>query len=351
MRTKGKTPLFRVRILGRLATVGLLAVQTIAGGGGCGRASITFALGGDDGTIREKVVMEEGTGVEGVKVALIDVRGLIVDDRRSALLSDGVNPVDDLTAKLEKAARDGEVRAVVLRINSPGGGVAASETMYSEVRRFREKTGKPVVVSMGEVAASGGYYLALAGDEVFAQPTTITGSIGVIVPTVNISGALNRWGVVSRSVKSGANKDLANPLEPMRDGQYAVLQGMVDEFYAAFRGLVVERRTGKGLESSRIDELTDGRVVTGAEAHRAGLVDHLGGVREALARAAELAGAKRARLVKYYGGSESPPRSAYALAEPGAAEINLLKVEVPELLLGVPASAGGYYYLWAPGAP
>lgn len=333
----------------------LLAVITLAASHGCGRASITFALGGDDGTLVEKTVIDEHGGA---KVALIDVRGLIVDSPRSAWLGESTNPVDDLVARLEKAADDREVRAVLLRINSPGGGVAASETMYREVRRFREKTGKPVVISMGEVAASGGYYLALAGDEIFAQPTTITGSIGVIIPSINFSGALNRWGIESRAIKSGRNKDLGNPLEPRQESHTAVLQLLVDDFYASFRALVIERRSPRGLAATEIDSLTDGRVFSGAEAARLGLVDQTGDLRAAFDHARTLAGLDHARLVKYYSRSSgNTPRTAYALADDsvassarasGPGDVNLLKLELGESLLGVPGAGGGAYYLWAP---
>jgi protease-4 len=321
---------------------------------GCGRPSVTFALGADNGNLCEKTVID-GRGT--AKVAEIDVRGLIVDSPRSGWLGDSSNPVDDLVARLEKASKDPQVRAVLLRINSPGGGVAASETMYREVRRFRETTGKPVVVSMSEVAASGGYYLSLAGDESFAQPTTITGSIGVIMPTFNFSGAMNRWGIMSRSIKSADNKDLANPFEPIRDSQYAVLQGLVDEFYGEFKSVVVARRGNRGLDMSRLPELTDGRVVTGVEAVKAGLVDHEGGLREAFERAKQLAGAQGASLIKYHSETVGAPRSAYAAAEnpspreSGSGDINLLKLDVGESMLGLPRAGGGFYYLWAPGLP
>ena len=298
----------------------------------------------------------------GSKVALIDVRGLIADRTRSSFLSPGSNPVDELAARLEKAQKDADVKAVILRINSPGGTVSASDTMYREVRRFREKTGKPVVVSMSELAASGGYYLSLSGDEIFAQPTTITGSIGVIIPSINISEGLKKIGVVSRSIKSGVNKDLANPLEPMREGQYAVLQGMVDEFYARFKGLVVERRgrpqasesaaseSRHWLDMSRLADLTDGRVVTGAEAVKAGLADREGDLRDAFERAKTLAGMSGGRLVKYHTDGDRP-RSAYAEEEVsprmGVGDTNLVKVEMGNLGLG---ELGGMpYYLWMPG--
>jgi protease-4 len=325
--------------------------------------SVTFTLGPREGALRETVV--DGDAGSGAKVALIDVRGVILDTARPGLLSGGTSAVDEVVSRLKKAERDPAVKAVVLRINSPGGSVTASDTVYEEVRRFREASGKPVVASLGEVAASGGYYVALAADEVVAQPTSITGSIGVIMPTINVSEGMKKIGIVSRSVKSGPNKDLANPMEPMRDSQYALLQGMVDEFYGRFRGLVVERRGSEGgaaasgrgrrLAAERVDELTDGRVVTGAEAVRAGLADREGNLREAFGRAMALAGVPRARLVKYHSEGESP-RSPYAAearapggeGAAGAVDVSLLRVDL---------GGGGWewlppgqaYYVWSVG--
>lgn len=342
-----------------IAGILLLSAIVVSGLGGCGRASITFALGAADDKLYETTVIDEGGEA---KVALIDVRGLIVDDRKSGFLSSGSNPVDDLVASLEKAAKDPQVRAVVLRINSPGGGVAASETMYTELRRFRETSGKPVVAAMGEVAASGGYYIALAGDELMAQPSTITGSIGVIVPTINVSAGMNRIGIVARSVKSGANKDLANPLEPIREDQYAVLQHMVDQFYAEFRGMVLSHRVPRGFDAARADELLDGRVFTGSEAAALKLVDRTGGLREAFERARVLAKLEQARLVKYHGEGERP-RSLYAQTslsgvEPphssssGGIEMNLVQINGVDGLLGLTSGMGARpYYLWAPSLP
>lgn len=322
-----------------------LLLALACGLAGCSPASITFSLGPTDEPLQETTVFEDGGGA---KVAQIDIRGLIADEERSALFGNGANPVDELVSRLEKASQDREVRAVVLRINSPGGTVAASESMYREVRRFRETTGKPVVASMGEVAASGGYYLAMAGDEVIAQSTTITGSIGVIIPTVNFSDGLSRIGIHARSVKSGRNKDLANPLEPMRDEQYAVLQHMVDQFYAEFRGLVIERRAAAHHDlASQADELMDGRVFTGKEAAQLGLVDGTGDVRDAYERAKSLAGLQNARLVKYHSEGRRP-RSAYAEAGPTPAgtDLNLVKIQGLDSLIGM--AGGRAFYLWMP---
>lgn len=373
----------RIRCAPARSALVFIALSLAACLGGCGRASITFTLNPQPLRLEETTVMGDPGAAS--KVALVDVRGVIVDARQRGLLTPASNPVDELVARLEKARHDPAVKAVVLRVNSPGGSVTASDIMYREVRRFRTETGKPVVVSMGEIAASGGYYLALAGDAIVAQPTTITGSVGVIIPTVNFSQGLNRIGIVSRSIKSGENKDLANPLEPMREGQYAVLQHMVDDFYARFRSLVLSRRAVVGepgdarvetapqwLESlhprreqvnqaratlaSRANELLDGRVVSGEEAAALGLVDAAGDLRDAFELAVNsVPGGGKCRLVKYHDEGDSV-RSAYAMSgdalsaespgQAGGQEINLIQLRMGgEGLPGV-ATGGPAWYLW-----
>jgi len=321
----------------------------------CTPYSVTFTFGADDGRLVETAVINEPSS--GGRIALIDVRGLISESSPRTLFSAGASPVDELVARLARAEADPDIKAVILRINSPGGTVSASDTMYREVRRFASISKKPVIASLGEVAASGGYYLALAADEIIAQPTTITASIGVIMPTMNFSEGLNRIGIYSRSIKSGANKDLANPLEPMRDAQYVVLQGMVDEFYGRFRGLVVERRP---TLNAPIEQVADGRIVTGAEAVRVGLADSEGDIREAFDSAKRRAGLKAATLVKLHSPIAQVPRTPYASTDirPSAAhgapdagtDINLLQLNLSgsESLSGSGASV---YYLWMPAIP
>ncbi len=323
---------------------------------GCSPVTVSFTLFADNGRLHEAAVESDPGGSQG-KVLMIDIRGLIADREDSGLLSSGPNPVDELAAELRKAAEDKSVHAVILRINSPGGTVAASDMMYREVRRYAASTGRPVIASLGEIAASGGYYLALSADRIVAEPASITGSIGVIIPTVNVSEGLNRIGIRSRSITSRPNKDLANPLEPMREEHYAVLQALVDEFYERFRGLVVERRgpahsgswgDAKLLDTSRVDTLTDGRVVTGVRAAEAGLVDQTGGIRDAFELAKRMAGLTRGTLVKYYREDSAAPRSAYArsdVAAPGG-EINLLQLRLPGSTFGM--EGAGAYYLWIP---
>lgn len=309
----------------------------------------------DNGELVARTVLDDPGSSDGT-VAMIDVRGLISDVRMPGLLGSSPSPVDQLVARLNAAEKDSSVRAIILRINSPGGTVTGSDIMFHEVRRFAETTKKPVVASLGEVAASGGYYLACAADKIVVQPTTITGSIGVIIPTINFSEGLNRIGIKSRDVVSGPNKDLASPFEPIKEGQYAVLQGVVDEFYARFKGLVVERRPAFHLAAT--PDAVDGRVMTGAHAVAIGLADKEGGVREAFALAKELAGLKNARLVKFVG-EDAKPRTPYAsiddltLSESRSRdqEINLVQIRLDSMTLpGLASGASGVYYLWMPGA-
>lgn len=354
-----------VRLLGVIgAVVGVVGVGGVGGAvgalGGC-TPKVNVAVGAYDETVLREVTVARDAKSDAqhprAKIAQIDVRGTIMDGRTPGLLVPGPNPVDALARRLEMAANDANVKALVLRVDSPGGTVAASEAMYKEITRFRARTGKPVIVSMGEVAASGGYYIALAGDSIMAQETTITGSIGVIFPTINVSKGLNSIGIVSRAVKSGANKDLVNPLEPMRDEQYEVVQAVVDDFYSRFVALVKERRPG--LKEEDVAIATDGRIVTGSRALELGLVDELGTLRDAYEQAKDAAGLTGARWVKYQ--SEDAPRaSPYAMGHVGGptggtdasagAGANLGAGAVDRVLNAAGVVPSGFYYLWIAGA-
>ncbi len=340
------------RVRSNVIGVVVLALVSVACGG-C-TPKVNVAVGAyDEAILREVTVSRDARSDRRwpqARIAQIDVRGVIMDGRSPGLLVPGVNPVDALARRLEMAAGDPRVKAVVLRINSPGGTVAASEAMYAEIVRFRERSGKPVIVSMGETAASGGYYIALAGDRIIAQQTTITGSIGVIFPTINVSSGLAKIGVVSRAVKSAANKDLVNPLEPMRDSQYEVVQAVVDDFYARFVALVKDRRPA--LKSEDVAIATDGRIVTGSEALRLGLVDELGTLRDAFERAKNAAGVSGATWVKYQ--SEDAPRaSPYAMgpeSAPSAGAGSAAASAVDRVMSAAGVVPSGFYYLWLAGA-
>lgn len=334
----------------RLALVCLSLALT-----GCLPSRLVIDLAPGDGELEEtQVLADPKAGGSAPKIALIDVNGMISYEPGGLLFAGGGNPVDDLMARLDKARRDPEVRAVILRVNSPGGTVAATETMYREVRRFREETGKPVVASMAEVAASGGYYLSLAADRIIAQESSVTGSIGVIIQTVNLSKGMAMIGLDARSITSGPNKDIANPLTPSKEEHFRLLQGLVDDFYQGFRARVAERRTG--LTEERLSSVADGRVFTGRQALAAGLVDETGDLHDAFGAAKSLASLTRARLIKYHADGRTPA-SPYASAsarppnQPTGASGEAGGLHINLNLGGGLAPAAGFYYLWVPPTP
>jgi protease-4 len=275
------------------------------------------------------------------KIAIIDIEGLIMNARSSGLLSDGDNPVSLFREKLDAAANDKHVKAVVLRINSPGGAVTASDIMYRDLVNFRKETNKPVVACMMDVAASGAYYLAMGSDRIYAHPSTVTGSIGVIMSLYNASGLLTMIGVSSDPIKSGPNKDLGNPARPMTAEERAILQGMVDSFYGQFVGIVVK---GRGLPEAQVRKLADGRVYTGLEAKKLHLVDEVGYLEDAIQAAMDMAGLDDARVITFDRG-DGFRGSIYAGMPKIPSRIDV-KLDFPGLN---PTAGATFMYLWEPG--
>lgn len=204
-------------------------------------------------------VQEEtsGTGVD--RVALIELEGPIVD-------------AQEIIRQLKKYRERASVKAIVLRLDSPGGAVAPSQEIFDEVRRTRD-LGKPVVVSMSSVAASGAYYIACAASSIVANPGTITGSIGVISQFLNYSKLMDKVGLESTTIKSGQYKDAGNPARAMTAEEIAQMQRLIDDVYEQFVSDVAE---GRNLPIDSVRTLADGRIYTGRQAYRAGLVDTLG---------------------------------------------------------------------------
>ncbi len=333
-----------------VAKIALLAALVLFAG--CGPLTFVVGVTPGDQRLRETKVIEDGRR-RSVKIAVVDVTGLIINADRPGLLQAGTNPVSDLAEQLQAARSDASVVAVVLRINSPGGGVTASDIMYREVMRFRSETRKPVVALMQDVAASGGYYLACSADHIVAHPTTVTGSIGVIIQTVSLGPALARIGIETDAITSGPLKDAANPLGSLTDPQRAVLQGLVNDFYEQF--LDVVRTSRPALDDTRLRELADGRVMSGSAAADAGLVDETGDLYTAVAAARRLAGVERSDVVLFHRPLDyvaSPyavagPADGGGVASPGNVQVNMLQLNLPgnSPSLGLPQ---GFYYLWQP---
>jgi protease-4 len=289
----------------------LFGLVGLLGGGGVGG----LAAGG--GAMFEETV--SGTGE--AKVVLVELDGPIARVQGGGLFGGGVDLVERMRKELEAAADDASVKAVLLSIDSPGGTVTASDQIWRHVRRYKEKTGNPVVVHMGALCASGGYYIAVAADELVCEPTTITGSIGVLLSGLNFHDLLQKYGVRDVTITSGPNKALLNSTAPVNDDHVAILKSMVDETYARFTQLVFEGRKHTGLTLERVRELADGRIYTAEQAKAEKLVDHIGYRQDALDRATALAKLTPGgvKLVRY----TRPPTLAEVLSG-GAARFGAL---------------------------
>ena len=228
------------------------------------------------------------------KVAVIRLSGVIAGTtQQSLLVSGGISP--RLVGNyLVRAEHDGSVKAVVIRIDSPGGSAAASQEIASSIRQFKEDTGKPVVISMGDIAASGGYYISAYADKIVANPSTLTGSIGVISQFIYMEGLLEKLGLELDIVKTGKHKDMG--VWPLTDKQRQIMQDITDDLYVQFVAAVAD---GRGLTVDSVTEMATGQLYTGTQALELGLVDELGGLDTAIDVAADLAGISVPEVEEY----------------------------------------------------
>lgn len=242
----------------------------------------------------QEVVVEDGQAGAG-KIAVIPVQGIIYTDTQTEW---GTSMVDDIKNALRTASDDDQVKAVVLAVNSPGGEVTAADIIYHEVLQVQKK--KPVVVAMTSLAASGAYYIACAADWIVANETTFTGSIGVIIQSLNYEGLFDKVGLDAVVFKSGKFKDMLSGSRPITPEEQAYVEGMVMQVYERFLGIVARARQlpAGGLRET----FADGRIITGQDAMAAGLVDQLGYVEDAYDKARALAGAPDAGVIRYQSG-------------------------------------------------
>ncbi len=216
----------------------------------------------------------------GERVAILKISGVIV------------NPIP-VVKKIEKLRKDKSVKALVIRIDSPGGSVGASQEIYRAIERFKE-SGKPVVVSMGNIAASGGYYISAPADYIFANPGTITGSIGVIIQHIAYRELMEKIGIKATAIKTGKFKDTLNPFRELTEEEKQYLKETINDAYEQFLRAILKYRKHK-ISEEKLRQVADGRVFTGETARELGLVDELGGLHDAIEKAKELANAPKAR--------------------------------------------------------
>lgn len=291
-------------------------------------------------SLRETVLQGKGDD----KIVLIDIsRTISADEDEGALgLRRRESTVSRVAQILAQAGDDEDVKALVLRINSPGGTVGASDIIYHQIRQFAAKKRVPVVAQFLDIGASGAYYVALSADEIVAQPTSVTGSIGVILFGLNVEGLLDKIGVKDQTIKSGSNKDLGSPLRPLKPEERAILQNILDSMHTRFIDLVRERRPN--LAASNVPTATDGRIFTADQALALGLVDRIGYLDDAITAAREKAGLAEATVVVYSRPSEFS-ENIYSSAGM-APQVNLLNMDFGGLL----HDEAQFMYLWRPGA-
>jgi len=246
-----------------------------------------------DRMFRERVVTGEGAD----KVLLLQVTGPIMDYESVGIFGATRDTVDSVRRQLERATEDHAIKAVLLEVNSPGGGITASDTVHHVIAQFREDTGKPIVAYFADVAASGGYYISAGADRIIAHPSTLTGSIGAIIGLMNFEGLFEKVGLKEITIKSAPLKDMGSPARPMTPEEEEIFKNILSSIHGRFVSVVAEGRGNLTIEQVR--ELADGRIYTGEQAKELGLVDGLGYREDGFEAAKELAGITEARLVRY----------------------------------------------------
>lgn len=312
-----------------ILTAGAIALVLVAipGGPGAGASSAT--------TYEEEYVSGEGQK----KIAAIPVEGTI-----SPADSELAGPVATTTPEglrdaLRQAEEDENVAAVILEVDSPGGGVTASDQIHESILDFKESSGRPVVVSMGSTAASGGYYISTAADRIVANETTLTGSLGVFIPLLDFSKASDKYGVKQAYVKSGEFKTMGSPWKELTPEEREIFQSIVDDYYDEFVEVIVE---GRDLTQKRVREIADGRVYSAKQAKELGLVDELGDLEKAASISRNLSNTKEARVVRYV---QSP-----GLADLLQARLAPKKPEAVQIMEAADLDlAGEPQYLYLPG--
>lgn len=273
--------------------LGISVVMNMAllGKGGC---TITRTGVHEPAALSQRWVQGSGD----TKIALIELSGVISNEVASGgFLGIVQRPVERIRRELDEAAKDESVKGVLFAVDSPGGTITASDEILQLFRRFKERAPKkPVIVQMGGLCASGGYYVSSAADEIIAEPTTITGSIGVILQTFNFAQSIEMLKIENVTIKAGANKDLLNPFKPLNEEHLRILQSMIDHAYKQFVSVVAK---GRKLSEDEVRQLADGRIYTADEALRLKLIDKIGYRDDAVEEAKRLTGGADVTLFRY----------------------------------------------------
>jgi protease-4 len=299
--------------------------------------SIHFDILGKDKI--EEVVLVPSKAKE--KILIIDVSGIIGMTVKPNMLNRESDIVSRVYYRLQKATEDHRIKGIILRLDTPGGEVTASDILYNEIRNFREQTGLPVVALMMGVAASGGYYIAAASDHIIAHPSTITGSIGVISLFPNLEELFSKIGVEINVIKSGEMKDAGSAFRDMTEDDRAVFQTVVNELYQKFLDVVVQGRNGS-LSKDELEPIADGRIYTAQQALELKLIDEIGYFDRALTTVKSLANIGDAKVITF---THYPKKKTNIYAKSLDNSTLIDTKDFKELFHSLKS---GFYYLWLP---
>lgn len=318
-----------------LAAILLISVAS------CGGFSIKLGSKAEE-PLKERTIEGEGRD----KILVIPITGFLSDTHRQGFLNVLPGSVEEVVSQLRLAEKDARVKAIVLEIDSPGGSTTAADMLYHEIVDFKERQHVPVVASLMDVAASGGYYVALPADRIVAHPTTVTGSVGVILMQPKVSGLMDKIGVAVEVTKSGLNKDIGSPFRPSTPQEQKLFQDLIDRLAKRFFDLVVKHRKPKAAD---LDAIFSARIFLPDDALRLGLIDRIGYLSDALSEAKSLAGLPQDARVVVYRRTKYPNDNLYntSTSSNGGAGLSLIDLRLRELV-PTPLSTG-FYYLWMPG--
>jgi len=281
-------------------------------------------------------------GTEKGKVIVIPIRGMISDAPRKQLIGTRPSMLQEIVSQLRKAEDDPDVRAVLLKIDSPGGSVIASDLIYNELMAFKQRKKVKVVAAMMGVAASGGYYIALPADFIMAHPATVTGSVGVLFLSPNVSGLLEKIGIDVNVSKTGKNKDMGSPFRQVTGEEQEIIQGIIDRLGAQFLNRIAEHRK---LEPNKLKEISSARIYLADDALQLGMIDSIGYLDEAVIQAKKLADLPEDARVVVYRRTEYPDDNLYntSLSRYEGRGPSLISLDLPGSMASLQT---GFYYLW-----
>jgi len=323
-------------VFGRPTVTILLLMGLVLTAAGC--TFLEVNLGPRQAPLEETVVQGQGQA----KVVLITISGVLCEERlRTGLLpwSPSESLLGRLTEELDRAAKDDQVKALLVKIDSPGGSVSTSDLVFHQLDRHRRQTGHKIVACLMGIAASGGYYAALAADRIVALPTSATGSVGVISLKFNLAGLMGRLGVEAETVTSGQFKDMWSIFRPASEEERRIIKSLIDDYFPRFKKTVQDRRPA--MTARQLEKAATGRLLSAAQALDLGLIDGLAYPDQAFDQVLEMAGLEEARLVLYHRPKAHRPN---IYAQTGQASPSLAGADLLNLSTGP-----HFMYIWLPG--